>query len=267
MTENLWKMSIYAVLPIVLAVIVRKPLRKYPKEYSFGLWFVVFFRLWVPLFIESAFSIQPRLSFTAPRVCKYLYLLGACVTAGIFLAQYIRMRKYTKPAVREVKNIWRCDRISSAFVTGLIRPKIYLPYGLEGRQRWYVIRHEEMHIRHGDLWVRALGTATLILHWWNPLVWYGMSKMYEDMEMYCDESVMKQCAGAEKKLYADVLLQLSADRSGLAGLCFGESHTEQRIRNILNYTRREPETYMVFNLLYYFIVNLCARILLTVPVL
>lgn len=267
MIEDLWKMSIYAGIPIVLVAVVRKLIRKYPKEYCFGLWFVVLFRLWIPLFIESSFSIQPRLSFTAPRIFKYVYLLGACAVASVFLAQYIRMRRCTKLAVREVKNIWRCEQISSAFVTGLIKPKIYLPYGLEGRQRWYVIRHEEMHIRHGHLWVRALGTASLILHWWNPLVWYGIGRMYEDMEMYCDESVMKECAGAEKKLYADVLLKLSADRSGLAGLCFGESHTEQRIRNILKYTKREPETYMGFVILYYLILNVCARILITVPVL
>lgn len=199
---------------------------------------------------------------TFRRVLETLYLAGVLSVAGIFWRQYRKIRRKVRQAVREEPGIWRCEGISSAFVMGLFRPKIYLPYGLEGSDRWYVVLHERMHIRHLDPWVRFLSLAALCLHWWNPVVWYSVCKLQEDMEMYCDEEVMKACASPERTTYAALLLKLSARQSGLSGICFGESHTEQRIRNILEEKRKGLGWAC---LLFYLLLNLSAQMCLTVP--
>lgn len=201
-------------------------------------------------------------SMRVRKLLEILYVIGAAVTAGSFCLQYVAIRRKTRLAVREEKGIWRCEGISSAFVMGLFRPRIYLPYGLEGMERRYVVQHEKMHIRHLDPWIGVLPLAALCLHWWNPLVWYSAYKMQEDMEIWCDEAVMDECAASERKLYSDVLLRLSARQSGFPGLCFGESHTERRIRNILK-GRKKAFGWRV--LPFYLLFNLCVQICYTVP--
>lgn len=278
MVSNLWRMGICGCIPIILVLTGRLLLREYSRKYSYSLWLLVLARLLLPVFIESLFSIQPLQYMDGSRgfffrfflkaggewkeVCTCLYLAGVAVMTGVFLTRYAGTRRRVKLAVRETENIWRCEEISSAFVMGLIRPRIYLPYGLEGTSRWYVVLHEKKHIRHGDPWVRVLGTVTLCLHWWNPLVWYAVNRLYEDMEMYCDESVMEECAFPERKIYSEVLLDLAAWQSGFPGLCFGASHTEQRIRNILKIKKRERAWFL---LLFYMIIQLGMRVSFTIP--
>ncbi len=269
MIVNLWRMSLYGCIPILMVLAGRQALRRYPKEYCYYLWMLAFARLLLTIFIEYPFSTESfrymgKLEHMHQRgIWSFLYLTGVLVMFGYFLAQYFRIRQRLRLAVREIENIWRCGEISSAFVMGLIRPRIFLPYGLEGTERWYVIRHEKMHIRHGDPWVRILGIVTLCLHWWNPLIWYAVYKMYGDMEMYCDEAVLKECASPERKIYAGILLKLSVRQNGFPGLCFGESHTEQRIRNILE---KKKKVRVWFLLLFYMLVHLGVRISFTVPV-
>lgn len=268
MINCLWRMSLYGCLPILMVLAGRQILCRYPKEYSYYLWLLVLGRLLLPVFIEQPFGIQSLRymgkagSADRTGMLTVLYLAGVCAVSGYFLAQYVRSRRLLLTAVREMKNIWRCENIPSAFTAGLVRPRIVLPYGLEGTERWYVILHEKMHIRRGDPWVCILGTAALCLHWWNPLVWYAVHKMYEDMEMSCDEAVIKECASPERKIYSDILLRLSVQQSGCSGLCFGKSHTEQRIRNLLV---RKKKVRVWFLLLFYLTINLCVRISFTVP--
>ena len=82
--------------------------------------------------------------------------------------------------------------------------------------------------------------------------------MWEDMEMYCDEAVLEECAGQEKKIYSEILLELSASQSGFPALCFGKSHTERRIRNLLQGCRKE---HLWFRFLYMFAINLSVWLL------
>lgn len=196
------------------------------------------------------------------ELLKIFYLAGLIIISAVFLIQYIKMAKRTAVAVHDGKNIWLCEEIPSAFVMGVIRPRIYLPDFLEPVDRWYVVKHEEMHIRHGDPWIRTVGTTALCLHWWNPVVWYGIYKLYQDMEMRCDEFVMEEASFAERKTYAGILLRLSAKQSGFAALCFGESHTEKRIKNVL----KEKKKRTVFLVIAFsmFIV-FCGGAFLTIP--
>lgn len=267
MAEALWKMNLYSCMLILYVLVVRRVIRKYSKLFSYSLWVLVAARLWVPVFLNGPFSIRPILlaGFTGnilpadvTAVLKVLYFLGVFAVAGMFMSQYWKTRSQVRLAVRETKNIWRCEGSSSAFVMGLIHPRIYIPYGLEGTKQWYVVQHEKMHIRHGDPWISAAAMVTLCLHWWNPLVWYSACRMWEDMEMYCDEAVLEECAGQEKKIYSEILLELSASQSGFPALCFGKSHTERRIRNLLQGCKKE---HLWFRFLYMFAINLSVWLL------
>lgn len=193
---------------------------------------------------------------------RLAYLAGLCVTAAAFLIQFFRVKRCTAAAVRESKNIWLCDEIPSAFVMGVVRPRIYLPCGLNAVERWYVEKHEEMHIRHADPWVRAFGTAALCLHWWNPVVWYAVRKLYQDMEMCCDESVMEEASMPERKTYAGILLKFSVRQSGFASLAFNESNTEKRIKNVLK-GRKERTVFLV--LFFSLFAVFCGAAFMTVP--
>lgn len=196
------------------------------------------------------------------QLIKLAYLAGVCVTAAVFLVQLLRLKKRISAAVPDGKNIWLCDEISSAFVMGVIHPEIYLPCGLTEVERRYVVRHEKMHIRHRDPWIRVFGAAALCLHWWNPFVWYAVHKMYQDMEMCCDEDVMEEASLSERKTYAAILLNQSAKQSGLAPLAFNESNTEKRVRNILR--GRKKRTALLI-LLFSLFASFCGAAFLTVP--
>ena len=89
-------------------------------------------------------------------------------------------------------NLYLADHISTPFVLGLVRPKIYLPSTLAEGGDGYIIRHEQYHIRHGDHVVKVVAFAALCLHWFNPLVWVAFVLAGKDMEMRCDEAVVKE---------------------------------------------------------------------------
>lgn len=309
MIENLWRMSIYGTVLILVVLVMRLFLRKYPKVYSYSLWLMVLLRLLCPFFIPGSYSFQPDLqeipllyekvdsepqtlqegsgtksdilerpagaeraadlpeasiagSFTGKRPAKLVYLSGLFAAAAVFLIQFLWLKKRTAASVPDGKNIRLCDGISSAFVMGVIHPRIYLPCGLSAIERWYVMKHEEMHIRHADPWVRVFGTIALCLHWWNPFVWYAVHKMYQDMEMCCDESVMEEASMPERKTYADILLNLSVRQNGFVPLAFNESNTEKRIKNVLK-GRKERTVFLV--LFFSLFAVFCGAAFMTVP--
>lgn len=127
------------------------------------------------------------------------------------------------------------DQIGGAFVLGFFHPVIYLPSGLEEGARLYVLRHEQAHIRRNDYVVKMLGFLAVAVHWFNPLSWVAFRLLCADMEMSCDESVLKNLSLDGRKAYSRVLLAQAETQSGLLPLAFGKNYTYQRIRNILSY--------------------------------
>ena len=125
------------------------------------------------------------------------------------------------------------------FVLGLFRPRIYLPLGLSGAERAYVLAHERAHIRRLDHATRLLAHLALCLHWWNPLVYLALRLSARDMELSCDERVLSRADGDERAGYANALLDLSAAPARLPGtpLAFGESDAGARIKNVLRYRK------------------------------
>lgn len=167
------------------------------------------------------------------EILKAIYLLGMCFVATGYLQQYLTLRRKLSTAVRQEGNIWLCEQIETPFVLGIFRPVIYLPFSMEEKQRHFVLAHERAHIRYGDHIVRTLGLLARCIHWWNPLVWFSVSLMYRDMEMYCDERVLQGESLERKKEYAEVLLHFAAKKVGCGiSLPFGETNTEKRIRNV-----------------------------------
>ena len=162
-----------------------------------------------------------------------IYLAGVAISICLYLIQYVVMKCRISTAVRGKQNVWFCEKIDSPFVLGVIRPRIIMPYGLKKQEGYQILKHEQTHIRHHDPLIRLIGTLCICLHWWNPLVWLAVHKMNQDMEMFCDETVLRNASLEERKSYANTLLSFAEKRSGISiGLAFGESNTERRVRNL-----------------------------------
>ncbi len=171
-------------------------------------------------------------------VCACVWLAGACVTGISFSVSWLRWRKSLCTAARVERNVYETESNFLPFVLPGFPPRIYLPTGLEEGRRKDILAHEKMHIRHGDYLLKVLTVLALMLHWYNPLVWRSMRLRDKDMEMFCDEGVLRGKSLAEKKHYSETLLAFSVQANGVKPvLSFGESNTESRIRHIL-YSRK-----------------------------
>jgi hypothetical protein len=135
--------------------------------------------------------------------------------------------------------------VDTPFVLGIIKPKIYLPVGLNETEREYILLHEQNHIHRGDHIIRIVSYLALCIHWFNPLVWIAFRASGKDMEMANDESVIRRKGESIKKDYSSSLLALSTGRRGVSPvpLAFGEEDPKRRIKNIINYKR--PVTWIV----------------------
>ena len=195
-------------------------------------------------------------------VLVIIYLAGVGVFFCIYFAQYFVIKCRISTAVRGKQNVWFSENVDSPFVLGIIRPKIIMPYGLKKTEGYHILRHEQTHIRHYDPLIRLLGTLCICLHWWNPLVWVAVSRMNQDMEMYCDETVLRDAPLEVKKSYAKTLLSFSVKRSGLSvGLAFGESHTERRVRNLT----KKRKGGVLMTCLVAILAIFCAAAFMTIP--
>ncbi len=203
------------------------------------------------------------------------YLIVSMGFMAYYLARYVRIGYKLRAAVWKQDNIWLNGEMRSPFVMGVIAPKIYLPYGYfndngsgaasDGIRRYernYILEHEQTHIRHHDPLICMVGMLCICLHWWNPLVWLAVSKMQEDMEMFCDETVLASASLWERKDYANALLSYAVKENGLGiGPAFGESHTEKRIKNLMFGRKKHGKLSYVA----VFVVVLCAATLFMIP--
>lgn len=156
-------------------------------------------------------------------------------TAG---ARIVRQYAPAHPEPKPAYLIKQGSCIEEPFVSGIFRPVIYLPDGLEEKEREYILCHEKNHIRHHDPLLRLLWQAALVIHWFNPLVWLAVKFVQKDMEMFCDESVVRKYGNGARREYAMALLHFAAKKSGLTfPVAFGESNAENRISHILKLKR------------------------------
>lgn len=178
-------------------------------------------------------------SKTPAAIAAYVWSAGVLAMAGYAAFSYVRLRRKLVTASRLSGNIYLADSISSPFVLGLIRPKIYIPSSLEDRELPYIIMHERHHVKRLDHITKALAFAALCIHWFNPLVWLAFAMAGKDMEMSCDEAVVKKMGDGILADYTSSLLSLATGKRVIAGmpLAFGEGDTKGRIRNLANWKR------------------------------
>lgn len=168
-----------------------------------------------------------------------LWLAGMAVMALYTLISYLSLRRKMATAVRVKKNIYRSEAAASPFVLGLFLPRIYLPLNMAEADVPHVIAHENAHIRRKDHWWKPLGFAVLTVHWFNPLVWLSYILLCRDIELACDEKVIRELGQEEKAEYSQALLNCSIRHRSIAAcpLAFGEVGVKQRVKSILHYKK------------------------------
>ncbi len=173
---------------------------------------------------------------------QYVWLAGIVGLLLYSAATYIRLRKKLIGALPLGENIYLADHIDSPFVLGICKPKIYLPSALGEAERGYIIAHEQQHIRRLDHIVKLIAYVALALHWFNPLVWVAYILFCKDMEMSCDESVIRKMGGHIRADYSASLLNLATGRRILSvtPLAFGEGDPKGRIKNLARWKKPLP---------------------------
>ena len=193
-------------------------------------------------------------------VLTLTWLTGMALLLLYSVISLLRLRRRLVGAVRLEDNIYLADYIPSPFVMGLFRPKIYLPSTLTETERGYILRHEQYHLRRRDHVVKLLSFLALCVHWFNPLVWAAFILAGKDMEMSCDEAVVRELGEDIRADYSASLLSLATGRRIVAGmpLAFGEGDTGSRIRNLLNWKRPRPWVMAVCAVVCVGLIALCA---------
>ncbi|MEG1072549.1 MAG: M56 family metallopeptidase, partial [Oscillospiraceae bacterium] len=172
-------------------------------------------------------------------VAAAIWLVGIAVLLIYSVVSLLNLRRRLRDAVHESGNIYTSPSLTSPFVMGLFSPKIYLPASLTARERDYILLHEQTHIKRLDHAVKLFCFFVLCVHWFNPLVWVAFFLCGRDMELSCDEAVIKKLGSDVKKDYSTSLLTLATGRRIVGGtpLAFGEGDTKSRIKNVLNYKK------------------------------
>ena len=177
-----------------------------------------------------------RQVFTTGAVI-WAIIAAAALIAAVFL--YSLTQKELKNAIHIKDNLYRSDMLLSPVITGLIKPRIILPASLdpdsvEGR---IILAHENTHKKRLDNLWRLLGICITCLHWFNPFAWVMLKMFFTDMELSCDEKVIRKMGVEERKTYAGTLLRFAEDQRMLVSTAFGQSGVKVRIVNVLNYKK------------------------------
>ena len=192
---------------------------------------------------EEQMAADPLEAPMAIATCAWL--TGVAAMAAWGAVSLVRLRRRLVGAVPLEKGVYLADHIETPFVLGLVRPRIYLPSALPEGERGYILLHERRHIRRLDHVVKPLAFLALCIHWFNPLVWLAFVLLGKDMEMSCDEAVLKRLGASVRADYSASLLRLATGRRMIAGvpLAFGEGDTRERVKNVLKW--REPKRWVV----------------------
>ena len=280
--SKLVSLSLLANWLIVAVIFLRTLLRKAPRRIVCMLWAIVALRLVFPFSVESPVSMVPQTTSVIqetvntnlihpepvpsgaaqaqipenqgsitdsrqPQVSAFpiVWCIGLCCMLCYFLFSYIRMRHLVMEAIPERAGIWICDAVTTPFILGFIRPRIYLPSGLCGPAKAHVIAHERSHLSRKDHWWKPLAYVLLSVYWFDPFVWIAYFLVCRDIEFACDEMVISRFGLAEKKAYSAALLDCSGGKRLVLAcpVAFGETAVVRRVRNILNY--KKPHFWVV----------------------
>ena len=243
---------------ILAVVALRLPLKKAPRWITAALWGLVAVRLICPFSFESRFSLLPRAdaippaaltakhpamgsgsSFLDPSLSErlapqeiasvnplqvllfaasLLWIAGMLSMLLYALVSSLRLGRRVREAVRLRDNLWVCDHIPTAFIRGVLRPRIYLPSTMKEADRTCVVLHEQAHLKRRDPLWKSLGFLLLAVYWFHPLLWLAYSLLGRDIELACDERVLRECGPEIKRSYASALITYSVSRRRTAGI-------------------------------------------------
>ncbi len=168
-----------------------------------------------------------------------IWIAGMVVMAVYAVINYVLLRRSVSTAIPDEGGIRRSEAVGSPFILGLFRPRIYLPFGLDNATEEQVIAHERAHLKRRDHWIKPFGFVLLTVYWFNPVIWLAYILLCRDIEMACDERVVKNMDAEARKAYATALLQCGVKHSRIAAcpVAFGEIGVKQRVKNALNYKK------------------------------
>lgn len=263
---------------VMLVMVLRVVLKKAPRAAHYGLWAIVAVRLLWPgdLLPRAGVSLVPttepisgdvltaagtavsgglpavgspagaaaaetaaRTGQSLGHIAAVVWLVGMAAMALYLAGSYVWLRVRLRTAVRLEDGVWESEQAPSPFVLGFIRPRIYLPFGLDRGSRDYVLAHERTHIRHRDHWVKPLAFLLLAVYWFNPLLWAAYILLCRDMEYACDEAVLRDLEEPDKRAYSQALLNCAGPRRAVTAcpVAFGEICVKGRIRRALRYKK------------------------------
>ena len=198
-------------------------------------------------FISQEGSLNPAKTVgnTVYPILSWIWLAGMVLMLLYTLISYLLLRYRLRTAVRFRKGIFQSENVDSPFVLGIIKPKIYLPFRMDDQSLEYVIAHEQAHIRRKDHWWKPFGFILLAIHWFNPLMWIGYLLLCRDIELACDEKVIKQMDNENRANYTEALVTCSIHRRRIAAcpLAFGEIGVKERVKSVMNY--RKPAFWII----------------------
>ena len=182
-------------------------------------------------------SVNPLYVWT--EIAGWVWLIGLGAMLLYALVSYLRLRRRVSVSLCVRENIYLCEAISSPFILGVVKPRIYLPSGLDEVQRQNVLSHERAHLARRDHWWKPLGFALLAVYWFNPALWLAYTLLCRDIELACDERVIRTMDESAVKTYSTVLLACSMPRKAVitCPLAFGEIGVKERVRNALHYKK------------------------------
>ena len=182
-------------------------------------------------------SVNPLYVWT--EIAGWVWLIGLGAMLLYALVSYLRLRRRVSVSLPIQDHIYLCDAISSPFILGVVKPRIYLPSGLDEVQRQNVLSHERAHLARRDHWWKPLGFALLAVYWVNPVLWLAYTLLCRDIELACDERVIRTMDESAVKTYSTVLLACSMPRKAVitCPLAFGEVGVKERVKNALRYKK------------------------------
>lgn len=258
--KNVLEMSFSASFLIVAVLIARIILRKSSKLFRKVLWGLVAVRLVVPFSFESALSLLPNKSDYVPHsvgasaeienvaintgfdwktILPYVWLVMFVVCSVYAIFSFIRLKYKMGDAVLLEDNVFQSEKVDSPFVFGIIKPRIYISYHIKDENLGYVLKHEKTHIKYFDHITKLIGFAILCIHWFNPLVWISYVLFCKDVELACDEVVVKDMTTENRKGYTLALCDIGMNKSKISvcPVAFGEISIKERVKSTLSYKK------------------------------
>lgn len=219
----------YSASWLIIAILgLRFLVRRMPKWGNVLLWGLVALRLLLPYSIESRYSLIPgkQVNGNLPAInninspvfdgsvtttngdlsiaaiFSFLWLVGVLALLTYSAVRYLRLLRKLHTAILVRDNIFQSEAVDAPVVVGVVNPRIYLPFNVKQLDMNYIIAHEQAHIRRRDHWWKLLGFVLLTLHWFNPLVWIAYALLCRDIEMACDEAVIRDLDNNGRADYA-----------------------------------------------------------------